>query len=262
MNKGVNPHAQRYPSSTPTSASGSTPQPQQQQQQQPIQSIQNAPQRLPPQHQPHQQPHTPTPGMNNMQGPHYNPMGMPQGMNPNLGNIPMGAMPGMGNMPMSATHDHANINIGGMSNAFGPQPATQPHASIQSVPGLSDDSSQMILGMMQHVQPQQQIQGQPSTPQQPGLTPNLQQGMDPNFFAAQHQMHQHQLAHLSQSGAPSNNAPPPPGLGEFGGLDMDLETRKRKVEEEEEVKRARQKTGKVPIVVIQQSLTFRNLCTL
>jgi len=180
-----------------------------------------------------------------MQGPQYNPMTMSQaGMNPNVGNIGMGGMPGMGNMPMSSTPDPA-INVNGMNNAFGGQSVPQPHGPIQGSLGLSDDSSQLALGMMQHVQSQQQTQGQPGAPQQPGLTPNLHQGMDPNFFAAQQQMHQQQLGHLSQSGTTPINGPPPAGLGDFGGLDMDMETRKRKVEEEEEVKRARQKTGKI-----------------
>jgi hypothetical protein len=184
--------------------------------------------------------------MNNMQGSQYNQMAMSQaGMNSNVGNIGMGGMPGMGNMPMSRTPDPANININGMNNAFGNQPVAQPHAPIQGVPGLSDDSSQLALSMMQHVQPQQPNQGQPGAQQQPGLTPNLHQGMDPNFFAAQQQMHQQQMGHLPQGGTTPTNGPPSAGLGDFGGLDMDMETRKRKVEEEDEVKRARQKTGKI-----------------
>ena len=260
MNKGGNPHAQRYPPSTPTSATGNTPQ-QQQPQQQPNQQNQTTPQRLPPQqHQPHQQPRTPTPGMSNMQGPQYNPMAMSQaGMNQNVGNMGMGGMPGMGNMPMSATPDPV-INANGMNNAFGPQPVAQPHPPIQGSHGLSDDPSQFALGMMQHGQPQQPNQGQPGATQQPGLPPNLHQGMDPNFFSAQQQMHQPQLGHLPQGGTTPMNGPPPTGLGDFGGLDMDLETRKRKMDEEEEVKRTRQKTGKLGalILVFQQSLTFSN----
>lgn len=185
--------------------------------------------------------------MNDMQGSQYNQMIMSQqGMNTNAGNIGMGGMPGMGNIPISASTDPNNIN--GMNTPFGSQPVTQPHASMQGVPGLSDDPSRLALGMMQHVQPQQQNQGQPGTPQQPGLTPNLHQGMDTNFFAAQQQMHPPQLGHLPQSGATPANGPPPAGLGDFGGLDMDMENRKRKVEEEDEVKRARQKTGELPDV--------------
>ena len=180
-----------------------------------------------------------------MQGPQYNQMAMSQaGMNPNVGNIGMGGVPGMGSMPMSATPDPA-INVNGMNNTFGAQPVAQTHVPIQGAPGLSDDSSQLALGMMQHMQPQQPTQGQPGAPQQPGLTPNLHQGMDSNFFAAQQQMHQQQLGHLPQSSTTPINGPPPAGLGDFGGLDIDMETRKRKVEEEEEVKRARQKTGKI-----------------
>lgn len=257
MNKGGNPHAQRYPSSTSTNTSGTAPQ--QPPQQQPNQSIQNTPQRLPSQHQPHQQPHAPNPGMNNMQGQQYNQMAMSQaGMNPNAGNMGMSGMHGMGNMSMSATPDPGSININGMNNNFGAQAVTQPHAPMQGVPGLSDDSSQLALGMMQHVQPQQQNQGRPGTPQQPGLTPNLHQGMDPNFFAAQQQMHQQQLGHLPQRGATPTSVPPSAGLGDFSGLDMDLETRKRKVEEDEEVKRSRQKTGTTFVVVIRQRLTVWN----
>jgi len=238
MNKSGNPHAQRYSPSTPTSATGQQPP-----QQQPNHSIQNTPQRLPPQHQPHQQPRTPTPGMNNMQGPQYNPMAMSQmGMNPNVGNLGMGGMPGMGNMPMSGTPDPT---VNGMNNAFGAQNVAQPHAPIQGAPGSSDDSSQFALGMMQHGQQQQPSQGQPGAPQQSGLPPNLHQGMDPNFFAAQQQMHQQQLAHLSQGGTTPISGPPSVGLSDFGGLDMDIETRKRKMEEDEEVKRTRQKTGKI-----------------
>ena len=259
MNKGGNPHAQRYPPSTPTSATGATPP--QPSQQQPTQPIHNTPQRLPPQHQSNQQPHTPTPGMNNMQGSQYNTMSMSQaGMNQNVGNIGMGGMPGMGNMPMSATPDPA-ININGMNDTFGSQPVAQHHGPIQGAPGLSDDSSQLALGMMQHVQSQQQTQGQPGAQQQPGLSLNLHQGMDPNFFAAQQQMHQQQLGHLPQSGTTPINGPPPAGLGDFGGLDMDMETRKRKMEEEEEVKRTRQKTGKIDaisVLVFHQTLTFWN----
>jgi hypothetical protein len=243
MNKGGNPHAQRYSSSTPTNTTGATSQ--QPPQQQPSQQIQNTPQRFPPQHQQHQQPRTPTPGMNNMQGQQYNPMVMSQaGMNPNVGNIGMGGVPGMGNMSMSATSD-PGININGMNNAFGAQPA-QSHVPIQGAPGHPDDSSQLALGMMQqHAQPQQPPQGQPGAPQQPGLTSNLHQGMDPNFFAAQQQMHQSQLNQLRQRSATPISVPPPAGMGDFVGLDMDMETRKRKMEEEEEVKRARQKTGKI-----------------
>jgi hypothetical protein len=180
-----------------------------------------------------------------MQGSQYNQMAMSQaGMGPNVGNMGMGGMPGMGNMPMSGTPD-PTISVNGMNNAFGTQPVAQPHASIQGAPGLSDDPSQLGLGMMQHGQSQQPTQGQPGAPQQPGLPPNLHQGMDPNFFAMQQQMHQSHLGHLSQSGTTPINGPPPPGLGDFGGLDMDMETRKRKTEEEEEIKRARQKTGKI-----------------
>lgn len=240
MSKG-GPHGGRYPPSTPTNTTGATSQ--QPPQQQPSQQVQNTPQRFPPQHQSHQQPRTPTPGMNNMQGPQYNPMAMSQaGMNPNVGNIGMGGMPGMGSMQMSATPDQA---INGMNNNYGAQPVGQQHVPIQQgAPGLPDDSSQLALGMMQHVQPQQPTQGQPGAQQQPGLTPNLHQGMDQNFFAAQQQMHQQQLGHLPQSSTTPINAPPPTGLGDFGGLDMDMETRKRKMEEDDEVKRARQKTGK------------------
>ena len=245
MNKGGNAHAQRYPPSTPTSSSGNAPQ-QPPQQQQPGQQMQNSPQRLPPQHQQHQQPRTPTPGMNSMQGPQYNQMAMSQaGMGSMMGNMGMGGMiPGMG-MPMSATPDQANININGMNNAFGTQPVAQPHVSMQNVQGLSDDSSQLASSMMQHAQQQQPGHGQQSAPQQPGSTQNFHQGTDPNFFAPQQQMHQQQLGHLPQSSTTPANAPQPGGLGDFGGLDMDAETRKRKVEEEEEVKRARQKTGKI-----------------
>lgn len=190
-----------------------------------------------------------------MQGSQYNPMAMSQaGMNTNIG---MGGMPGMGNLQMSATPDPANININGMNNAFAAQSVAQPHAPMQGVPGLSDDSSQLALGIMQHVQPQQQNQGQLGVPQQ-GLTPNLHQAMDQNFFATQQQMHQPQLGHLPQRGATPTNGPQPPGLGDFGGLDMDMETRKRKVEEEDEAKRSRQKTGRRSIVVVQQSFTFLN----
>ena len=266
VNRGANPHAQRYPPSAPTNTAGTTPQ--QPQQQQPSQQTQNIPQRHPsqPQLQQHhhqqqqqqqqqQQPRTPAPGMNDTQGHQYNQMIMSQsGMNTNAGNIGMGGMPGMGNMPMSATPDPTNIN--GMNTAFGPQSVTQPHAPMQGVPGFPDDSSRLALGMMQHVQPQQQNQGQPGTPQQPGLTPNHHQGMDTNFFATQQQMHQSQLGHMPQRGATPANGPPPAGLGDFGGLDMDMENRKRKVEEEDEVKRTRQKTGRVPIVENQQRLTF------
>ena len=183
-----------------------------------------------------------------MQGQQYNPMVMSQpGMNSNVGNMGMPGMHGMNNLPMSATPDPANININGMNNNFAAQHAAQPHAPAQGVPGLSDDSSQLALGMMQHVQQQQpnQNQGQFGAPQQPASTPNLHQGMDPNFFAAQQQMHQSQLGHLPQRGATPTNGPQPPGLGDFGGHDMDLETRKRKVEEEDEMKRTRQKTGKI-----------------
>ena len=172
----------------------------------------------------------------------------------------MGGMPGMGNMPMSATPDPA-ININGMNDTFGSQPVAQHHGPIQGAPGLSDDSSQLALGMMQHVQSQQQTQGQPGAQQQPGLSLNLHQGVDPNFFAAQQQMHQQQLGHLPQSGTTPINGPPPAGLGDFGGLDMDMETRKRKMEEEEEVKRTRQKTGKIDaisVLVFQQTLMFWN----
>jgi len=180
-----------------------------------------------------------------MQGQQYNPMNMSQaGMNPNVGNIGMGGVPGMGGMPMSATPDQA-INVNGMNNTFGGQPVPQTHVPIQGAPGLPDDPSQLSLGMMQHIQPQQQTQGQPGAPQQPGLTSNLHQGMDPNFFAAQQQMHQQQLGHLPQSSTTPINGPSSTGLGDFGGLDMDMENRKRKVEEEEDVKRARQKTGKI-----------------
>jgi hypothetical protein len=81
--------------------------------------------------------------------------------------------------------------------------------------------------------------------------------MDANFFAAQQQIHQQQLGHLPQAGATPTNGPQPPhGLGDFGGLDMDLENRKRKVEEEEDLKRTRQKTGRTSFAVIQQSFTF------
>ena len=180
--------------------------------------------------------------MNNMQGSQFNPMGMSQaGMNPNVG---MGGMPGMGNMSVSATPDPA-IDINGMNNSFGAQSVAQSHVPMQGgASGLPDDSSQLALGMMQHVQPQQPTHGQPGAPQQPGLTPNLHQGIDPNFFAQQ-QMHQSQLGHLSQTSTTPINGPPPATMGDFGSLDMDMETRKRKVEEEEEVKRARQKTGKI-----------------
>jgi hypothetical protein len=168
-----------------------------------------------------------------MQGSQYNQMAMSQAsMGPNVGNMGMGGMTGMGNMAMSGTPDPT-------------EPVAQPHASIQGAPGLSDDSSQLGLGMMQHGQSQQPTQSQPGAPQQPGLPPNLHQGMDPNFFAMQQQMHQSYLGHLSQSGTTPINGPPPPGLGDFGGLDMDMETRKRKTEEEEKIKRARQKTGKI-----------------
>lgn len=180
-----------------------------------------------------------------MQGQQYNPMAMSQaGINPNVGNIGMGGMHGMGNIQMTATPDPA-VSMNGMNNAFGAQPVAQPHVPIQGTPGIPDDPSHLALGMMQHIQSQQQTQGQPGAPQQPGLTPHLHQGMDPNFFAAQQQMHQSQLGHLRQSSTTPINGPPPAGLGDFGGLDMDMETRKRKVEEEEEVKRARQKTGKI-----------------
>jgi len=180
-----------------------------------------------------------------MQGPQYNQMAMSQaGMNQNVGNIGMGGMPGMGNMSMSATPDPA-INVNGMNNAFGSQSVAQSHVPIQGSIALSDDSSQLALGMMQHVQPQQQTQGQHGAPQQPGLPPNLHQGMDPNFFPAQQQMHQQQLGHMPQSSTTPINGPPPPGMGDFGGLDIDMETRKRKVEEEEDIKRTRQKTGKI-----------------
>lgn len=195
-----------------------------------------------------------------MQGSQFNPMGMSQaGMNPNVG---MGGMPGMGNMAVPATPDPA-IDINGMNNTFGGQPVAQSHVPIQGGgPGLHDDSSQLALGMMQHVQPQQPTHGQPGAPQQPGLTPNLHQGMDQNFFAAQQQIHQQQLGHLTQSSTTPINGPPPAALGDFGNLDMDMETRKRKMEEEEEVKRARQKTGKLVsnfILVFQQRLTFGTL---
>ena len=199
--------------------------------------------------------------MNNMQGPQYNPMVMSQGgMNQNVGNMGMGSMSGMGNMPMSATPDPA-INTNGMNNAFGAQSVGQPHAPIQGVHGLSDDPSQLGLGMMQHGQPQQSTQGQPGAPQQPGLPPNLHQAMDPNFFTAQQQMHQSQLGHLPQGSNTPINGPPPAGLGDFGGLDLDMETRKRKVEEEEDVKRARQKTGKIDarsMLVFQLRFMFWN----
>jgi hypothetical protein len=195
--------------------------------------------------------------MNNPQGSQYNPMAMSQaGMNSNVGNIGMGGMSGMGNLQMSATPDPTNININGMNNSFATQAVAQPHAPMQGVPGLSDESSQLALGMMQHVQPQQQNQGQLGAPQQPGLTPGLHQGMDPNFFANQQQMHQ--LGHLQQGGATPTNGPQPSGLGDFGGLDMDLETRKRKVEEEDEVKRTRQKTGRTSIATTQKTFTFLN----
>lgn len=174
-----------------------------------------------------------------MQGQQYNTMSMPQGgMNPNVGNIGMGGMHGMGNMPMPATPDP---NVNGMNNAFG----TQPHGQMQGAPGLSDDTSQLALGMMQHGQPHLQTQGQHGALQQSGLPPNLHQGIDANFFAAQQQIHQQQLGHLRQGGSTPINVPPSSGLGDFGGLDMDMETRKRKVEEEEGVKRTRQKTGKI-----------------
>ena len=168
-------------------------------------------------------------------------------MTSNVGNMGMAGMSGMGNLSMSAAPDPANNNIGGMNNNFAAQPAAQPHAPMQGVPGLSDDSSQLALGMIQHAQQQQQNQGQLGTPQQQqGLTPGLHQPMDPNFFAAQQQIHQQQLGHMPQRGpTPTNGPQPPPGLGDFGGLDMDMETRKRKVEEEEEVKRTRQKTGRI-----------------
>ena len=197
--------------------------------------------------------------MNNLQGSQYGQMAMSQaGMSSNVGNIGMGGMPGMGNLPMSATPDPGNININGMNNSFAQQPIPQPHPPMQGVPGLSDDSSQLALGMMQHVQPQQQNHGQLGTPQQPGLTPGLHQAMDPNFFAAQQQMHQQQLGHLPPGGTTPTNNPQPPGLGDFGGLDMDPETRKRKVEEGDEVKRTRQKTGRVSIAVAQQTFTVLN----
>ena len=179
-----------------------------------------------------------------MQGPQYNPMAMSQaGMNQNVGNMGMGGMHSMGNMPMSATPDPT---INGMNNAFGAQSVGQPHVSMQGTPGISDDPSQLALGMMQHGQPQQPTQGQHGAPQQSGLPPNFhQQTMDANFFAAQQQIHQQQMAHMRQGGSTPINGPSPAGLGDFGGLDMDLETRKRKMEEEEEVKRTRQKTGKI-----------------
>lgn len=180
-----------------------------------------------------------------MQGSQYNQMAMSQaGMNPNVGNIGMGGAHGMGNMPMSATPDPV-INANGMNNVFGGQSVTQPHVPIQGGPGVSDDSSQLVFGMMQHGQPQQPIQGQPGPSQQPGLPPNLHQNMDQNFFAAQQQIHQQQLGHLPQGRTTPINGPPPSGLADFGGIDMDIETRKRKMEEEEDVKRARQKTGKI-----------------
>ena len=180
-----------------------------------------------------------------MQGPQYNQMGMSQaGMNQNVGNMGMGGMHGMGNMPMSGTPDPI-INANRMNNAFGAQSVVQPHVSMQGTPGLSDDPSQLALGMMQHGQPQQPNQGQHGAQQQPGLSSNLHQSMEANFFAAQQQIHQQQLAHLRQGGGTPINGPPPVGLGDFGGLDMDLETRKRKMEEEEEVKRTRQKTGEI-----------------
>ena len=181
-----------------------------------------------------------------MQGPQYNQMAMSQaGMNQNVGNMGMSGMHTMGNMPMSATPD-PNVNLNGMNNSFGAQSVGQPHVSMQGTPGLPDDPSQLTLAMMQHGQPQQQTQGQHGVPQQSGLPPNLhQQAMDANFFAAQQQIHQQQLAHLRQGGNTPINGPPPAGLGDFGGLDMDLETRKRKMEEEEDIKRTRQKTGKI-----------------
>ena len=166
----------------------------------------------------------------------------------------MGGMSGMGHLQMSAAPDPANININGMNNSFAPQPVTQPHAPIQGVSGLSDDPSQLALGMMQHTQAQQQNQGQ----QQQGLTSSLHQGMDPNFFATQPQMHQPQMGHLPQRGATPTNGPQSHGLGDFGGLDMDMDTRKRKVEEEDEVKRTRQKTGRISIAIVRRKFTIFN----
>jgi len=120
-----------------------------------------------------------------MQAQQNNQIAMAQaGMNPNAGNIGMGDMHGMGNMAMSATSDPANINTN------------------EGLPGISDDSSQLALGMMQHVQPQQRNQGRPGTPPQPELTSNLHQSMNPDDFAAQQQqMHQQQLGHLPQRGS-------------------------------------------------------------